>query len=96
MANGLTKGLLIGGLIGAGIALIYAPKSGIELPRDVTRRAKGLKTDMGRYVKRLRKSSVELLDRALETGEAAVEAVTGRIEAHDAGRKESAGRTRAH
>jgi len=98
MANGLTKGLLIGGLLGAGIALLYAPMSGAELRRDMSRKANGLKNDMGRYVKRLRKSSVELIERARETGEAAVDAVTGRIEAHDTARggKETAARSRAH
>lgn len=36
---------LLGGLIGAGIALLYAPKSGRETRRDISRAAKNIKRD---------------------------------------------------
>lgn len=42
---------LIGGLIGAGIALLYAPKSGQETRKDISRAAKKVK-----------KNAIELVD----------------------------------
>ncbi len=32
----LAKGILIGGLVGAGVALLYAPKSGKHLRHDMS------------------------------------------------------------
>ena len=39
------KGLVFGGLIGAGLALLYAPKSGKELRKDIKEKTAELKTD---------------------------------------------------
>ncbi len=39
------KGLVFGGLIGAGLALLYAPKSGKELRKDIKNKTAELKTD---------------------------------------------------
>ncbi len=39
------KGLLAGGLIGAGLALLFAPKSGRELREDIKRKSSELKKD---------------------------------------------------
>jgi gas vesicle protein len=36
---------LVGGLIGAGIALLYAPKSGRQTRRDISKAAKRVKRD---------------------------------------------------
>lgn len=38
-------GLVIGGLIGAGIALLFAPQSGVETRRVIRRKAKRLVDD---------------------------------------------------
>lgn len=96
--SGFTKGLLIGGIVGAGVALLYAPKSGEDLRRDMSRKANGLKNDMGRYMKRLRKSSDELIDKARETVEAAAEAITGRNGVHESVRavKEATSKSRSY
>ncbi len=46
---------LLGGLIGAGIALLYAPQSGRETRKDITKTAR-----------RIKKSSLEMVDDTLE------------------------------
>ncbi|MBI4684081.1 MAG: YtxH domain-containing protein [Nitrospirae bacterium] len=47
--------LLIGGLIGAGIALLYAPQSGRETRKDITKTAKKMK-----------KRSLEMVDDTID------------------------------
>jgi len=47
---------LIGGLIGAGIALLYAPQSGTDTRRDISRTAK-----------RIKKRTVEAVDDAIDS-----------------------------
>ncbi len=96
--GGFAKGLLIGGIVGAGVALLYAPKSGEALRRDMSRKANGMKNDMGRYMKRLRKNSDELIEQARDTVAAATEAVTGHNGVNQAARvvKEATSRSRTH
>ncbi len=97
-SGGFAKGLLIGGIVGAGVALLYAPKSGEALRGDMARKANGLKKDMGRYMKRLRRSSDEMIDKARETVAAATEIVTGSNGAHEPVRavKEATSKSRSH
>jgi len=45
MVKGLVTGTLIGGIIGAAIALLYAPKSGRELRTDLREKTNKLLTD---------------------------------------------------
>jgi gas vesicle protein len=45
MVKGLVTGILIGGIIGAAIALLYAPKSGRELRADLREKTNKLLTD---------------------------------------------------
>ncbi len=75
--NGFTKGLLIGGLVGAAIALLYAPKSGVDLRRHMGKKATGWKKGVGKYMRRLEKTSDELLDKARDTMDAAAEVISG-------------------
>jgi len=44
-AKTFTAGLLIGALVGAGVALLFAPQSGEETRRLIRRRAKHLADD---------------------------------------------------
>jgi gas vesicle protein len=44
-ARTVAAAFLVGGLIGAGIALLYAPKSGRETRKDISRAAKNIKRD---------------------------------------------------
>ncbi len=96
--NGFTKGLLIGSIVGAGVALLYAPKSGEDLRADMGRKADDLKNDMGRYMKRLRKSSDDLIGKARESVEAVANTVTGHNSGHEIAQavKESAAKIRTH
>ncbi|GAB4413239.1 MAG: YtxH domain-containing protein [Thermodesulfovibrionales bacterium] len=41
---------LLGGLVGAAVALLYAPKSGIETRRDISKAARRIKRDIGDLV----------------------------------------------
>jgi gas vesicle protein len=52
----IASAFLIGGLIGAGVALLYAPKSGRETRRDISKAAKRAKRD-----------AVELVEDTIET-----------------------------
>jgi gas vesicle protein len=42
---GFAAGLLLGGLVGAGVALLMAPESGEDVRRQLTRRARRLADD---------------------------------------------------
>jgi gas vesicle protein len=44
-ARTFTAGLLIGALVGAGVALLFAPQSGAETRRLIRRKAKRLAAD---------------------------------------------------
>lgn len=66
--KGLTQGLLIGGFVGAGFVLLYTPKSGKDLRREMGRRVSGWKKSMTN-------TSDELLDKGRETAEAVIEAI---------------------
>lgn len=47
---------LIGGMVGAGIALLYAPKSGKDTRKDITKAAR-----------RIKKDTVEMVDDTIES-----------------------------
>jgi gas vesicle protein len=74
------KGIAIGGIIGAGIALLYAPKKGCELRRDLqdkyedlSERAEDLASTMTSRGRRMAKdfscASADFMDSAREKGE---------------------------
>jgi gas vesicle protein len=44
-SGGLIAGIVIGALIGAGIALLAAPNTGEDTRRQISRRARGLRDD---------------------------------------------------
>lgn len=66
----LAKGILIGGLVGAGVALLYAPKSGKHLRHDMSIKVTGRKSSM-------KKTSDELLDKTRDMMNSITETVTG-------------------
>lgn len=66
----LAKGILIGGLVGAGVALLYAPKSGKHLRQDMNIKVAGRKRSM-------KKTSDELLDNTRDMMNSITETVTG-------------------
>ena len=82
--SGHPSGFILGALVGAGIALLFAPRSGLEmrrLLRDYAARTKaGLAEDFNR--------GAEALDHAVERGQEFVE--KGRESLRDAGRQAKA------
>ena len=55
------KGLLFGGMIGAGLALLYAPKSGKELREDLKEKSTELKNEAEKYYEEAKDISGDLL-----------------------------------
>ncbi len=70
-SSGFGKGFLIGGLIGAGIALLYAPKRGTELREDVRNKANDLKSGVGRLARSFRRQTDGVLEKTKESLNAA-------------------------
>ncbi len=77
-SGGLIAGIVIGALIGAGIALLAAPSSGEDTRRQLTRRARGLRDDAAerfddlslrarRELKRRRRQLRERLEDGVDT-----------------------------
>jgi gas vesicle protein len=62
MAQGLFIGFLAGGIVGAMVALLYAPKSGKELRSDIKKRAEDLSDDAGQYARTARTKAVEMIN----------------------------------
>ena len=64
--NGMTKGLLIGllagGIIGAVVALLYAPKPGKELRADIKNKAGELIDDAEEYVSVAKNKAVDIIN----------------------------------
>ncbi len=71
--TGLAKGLLIGfftgGLIGAALALLYAPKSGKELREDLRQSTDKILEDAEHYLDTAKKKATELINDGKEKSE---------------------------
>ncbi len=65
--NGFGKGLIIGGLVGAAVALLYAPQTGAQLRKDVRKKANGLRMDFDRYAHKVKKQTNGILGKVRET-----------------------------
>jgi gas vesicle protein len=73
---GFTVGLLAGAVVGAGVALLFAPKAGVELREDLGESMETLRDAVTRHVRDLAdRSGVDLdnlsasVDRATEAAE---------------------------
>ncbi len=79
MENGTKVALafLVGGAIGAGVALLYAPQTGYETRRDLSRAAKRLQRDsmelvdetvenVNDFVANLREKTADIMDRGVD------------------------------
>src|SRR6266700_1389931 len=62
-------GTLIGGTIGATLALLYAPQKGKKLRRNISNRIDNLSGDVQTFAKRAKKTGAQLLHDGLETGD---------------------------
>jgi len=64
--NNLSKGLLIGfltgGIVGAAVALLYAPKSGKELRGDIKAKAEEYMTDAEAHLETAKEKAVEMIN----------------------------------
>lgn len=60
-AKGLLIGFLAGTVVGAVIALLYAPKPGKELRADIKQKASDLKQDAEEYLKIAKQKAVDLI-----------------------------------
>ncbi len=62
MAKGLMLGFLTGGIVGAVIALLYAPKSGKELRADIGKKKDEIIDDATEYMQIAKEKAVEMIN----------------------------------
>lgn len=71
--NGMTKGLLIGllagGVLGAVIALLYAPKPGKELRADIKNKAGEIMDDAEQYINVAKSKAVDIINEGKKRSE---------------------------
>lgn len=58
------QGFVLGGVIGAGIALLYAPKPGTETRQEIASRSRDFKADAEKQYDQALERAVELKERA--------------------------------
>lgn len=66
MAKGLMVGFFTGGIVGAVIALLYAPKSGKELRDDIKRKSTELVDEAEEYLETAKKKANDLINEGKE------------------------------
>ena len=62
MAKGLIIGFVAGTIVGAALALLYAPKSGRELRADLREKAGDLVDDAQEYISRAKTKAVDIIN----------------------------------
>jgi gas vesicle protein len=62
MAKGLMVGFFAGTIVGAAIALLYAPKAGKELRADLKEKAGDMMEDAQEYMARAKTKAVEIIN----------------------------------
>ena len=88
---GAIGALLIGGLVGAAIALLYAPKSGRETRKDIKRAARRAKNstvdfiedtidDVNDFVNDLRNKAADIVDQGSDLSEKAKKEIMASLE----------------
>lgn len=82
---------LLGGLIGAGIALLYAPKSGRETRKDISKAARRVKRDavelvedtiqsVDEFVGTVKDQATDIIERGVELSDSAKKEVIKSLE----------------
>lgn len=66
MAKGLIVGFLAGGVVGAMVALLYAPKSGKELRGDIKRKSAELADEAEEYLESAKQKATQLINEGKE------------------------------
>lgn len=69
MSKGLIIGLLAGGVLGAVIALLYAPKPGKELRADIKNKAGEMVDDAEQYINVAKTKAVEIINEGKKRSE---------------------------
>lgn len=72
LSKGLLIGFLTGGVVGAAIALLYAPKSGKELRQDLKGKADELIDDAEKYIDVAKEKAVDLINEGKKKSESLV------------------------
>lgn len=62
LSKGLLIGFLTGGIVGAAVALLYAPKSGKELRGDIKAKAEEYLTDAETHLEVAKEKAVEMIN----------------------------------
>ncbi len=62
MAKGLIVGFVAGSIIGAAMALLYAPKSGKELRADLREKTGDIVEDAQEYISRAKSKAVDIIN----------------------------------
>jgi gas vesicle protein len=69
MRKGLVIGLLAGGLVGAIVALLYAPKPGKELRADIKNKAGEIMDDAESYINVAKSKAVDIINEGKKRSE---------------------------
>jgi len=69
MRKGLVVGLLAGGVLGAVIALLYAPKPGKELRADIKNKAGEMMDDAESYINVAKSKAVDIINEGKKRSE---------------------------
>ena len=69
MAKGLVLGFLTGGVVGAALALLYAPKSGKELRSDIKHRTDDFIDDTSEYMQIAKEKASDLINEGKKKSE---------------------------
>lgn len=80
LAKGLFVGFLIGGVVGAITALLYAPKSGRELRTDIKKKATDLAEGASDYVKNAKGKAKDIIVQGKSRSEQLVSEVKEKAE----------------
>jgi gas vesicle protein len=90
-AKTIAGAFLLGGLIGAGIALLYAPKPGRETRRDISKAAKRAKNDavemveetiqtVNDFVSDMKDKASDVIERGVELSDSAKKEIVRSLE----------------
>ncbi len=72
MAKGLIVGFLAGTIVGAVLALLYAPKSGREFRRDIKEKSAELIGSAEEYLARARSKAVDIVNEGKRRSESVI------------------------
>ena len=80
MAKGLIIGFFAGSVVGAVLALLYAPKTGKELRANIKQKADEFAGDAEEYLARARKKAVEIINEGKQKSETLINDARKRAE----------------